>query len=363
MFPIPSFLLFITPFLPSCAFPIQVNNITDSLPNELSVIIKKNKITEIGFEVPSTANLTTRDIDQYVPSAFFIPNPNVDLGIDRQNLLSVITDEEKLSSDYFNVHYLYRSNVFPLNATIEKNKTISERKMALVCNYTFYSPIFHFENQTNPIHYDIVLQYQRFIFGVKSGVLYNIISYNESDFKTKIFRKNSISLANGTYIYGDKSYNDKILQIEAIIKIFLSSHTDTYMIVFVTNKIYIFNLLDLQYQIGIQYQAVLMEVTSESFSTSAISSVNDAHISGNKLFIASYGIDFYSFDNGGLTFLFNIEQQNVKFTIISFVVVDETIFAIAKNRGLVTYKKSMNDVEYHMSILYEHSFMQKLFFM
>lgn len=213
MFPIPSFLLFITPFLPSFSFPIQVNNITDSLSNELSVIIKKNKITEIGFEVPSTANLTTRDIDQYVPSAFFIPNPNVDLGIDRQNLLSVITDEEKLSSDYFNVHYLYRSNVFPLNATIEKNKTISERKMALVCNYTFYSPIFHFENQTNPIHYDIVLQYQRFIFGVKSGVLYNIISYNESDFKTKIFRKNSISLANGTYIYGDKSYNDKILQI------------------------------------------------------------------------------------------------------------------------------------------------------
>ena len=139
MFPIPSFLLFITPFLPSFSFPIQVNNITDSLSNELSVIIKKNKITEIGFEVPSTANLTTRDIDQYVPSAFFIPNPNVDLGIDRQNLLSVITDEEKLSSDYFNVHYLYRSNVFPLNATIEKNKTISERIMALVCNYTFYS--------------------------------------------------------------------------------------------------------------------------------------------------------------------------------------------------------------------------------
>ena len=96
------------------------------------MVIKKNKITEIGFEVPSTANLTTRDIDQYVPSAFFIPNH-------RQNLLSVITDEEKLSSDYFNVHYLYRSNVFPLNATIEKNKTISERIMALVCNYTFYS--------------------------------------------------------------------------------------------------------------------------------------------------------------------------------------------------------------------------------
>ena len=39
-----------------------------------------------------------------------------------------------------------------------------------------------------------------------------------------------------------------------------------------------------------------MEVTSGSFSTSAISSVNDAHISGNKLFIASYGIDVYSFD-------------------------------------------------------------------
>lgn len=29
-----------------------------------------------------------------------------------------------------------------------------------------------------------------------------------------------------------------------------------------------------------------------SFSTSAISSVNDAHISGNKLFIASYGMMF-----------------------------------------------------------------------
>ena len=124
MFPIPSFLLLITPFLPSVSFPIQVNNITDSLSNELSVIIKKNKITEIGFEVPSTANLTTRDIDQYVP----IPNPNFDLGIDRQNLLSVITDEEKLSSDYFNVHYLYRSNVFPLNATIEKTKRFQKEK-------------------------------------------------------------------------------------------------------------------------------------------------------------------------------------------------------------------------------------------
>ena len=99
--------------------------------------------------------------------------------------------------------------------------------------------------------------------------------------KLKFLEK--IQFANGTYIYGDKSYNDKILQIEAIIKIFLSSHTDTYMIVFVTNKIYIFNLLYLQYQIGIQYQAVLMEVTSGSISTSAISSVNDAHISGNKL--------------------------------------------------------------------------------
>ena len=48
-----------------------------------------------------------------------------------------------------------------------------------------------FKNQTNPIHYDKVLQYQRFIFGLKNGVLYNIISYNDSDFKTKIFRKNS----------------------------------------------------------------------------------------------------------------------------------------------------------------------------
>ena len=124
----------------------------------------------------------------------------------------------------------------------KKNKTISERKMSLVCNYTFYDQIYLFENQTNPIHYDKVLQYQRFIFGLKNGVLYNIISYNDSDFKTKIFRKNSISIANGTYIQGTISNDDKILQIESIIKIFLSSHTDssnTYMIAFTANKIYI----------------------------------------------------------------------------------------------------------------------------
>ena len=58
----------------------------------------------------------------------------------------------------------------------------------------------------------------------------------------------------------------------------------------------------LQYQIGIQYQGVLMEVSSGSFSTTLLSSVNDAQVSGYKLFIASYGIDVYSFDSGVLLF-------------------------------------------------------------
>ena len=134
------------------------------------------------------------------------------------------------------------------------------------------------------------------------------------------------------------------------------------MIAFTANKIYIFNVLYLQYQIGIQYQAVLMEVSSGSFSTTAITSVNDAQVSGYKLFIASYGIDVYSFDSGGISFLSNIDQQSIKFTIVSFAVINETIYAIAKDKGLVLYKKTNNDGEYHISLLYEHSFMEKLFF-
>lgn len=87
------FFLFSISFLSSLPFPIQVNNINDSLSNELSIIVKKNNIFEIGYDIPSTSNLTTRDIDQYIPSSFFLPNHNVDLGIDKQNLLTVIADD------------------------------------------------------------------------------------------------------------------------------------------------------------------------------------------------------------------------------------------------------------------------------
>ena len=362
MHPLSSFLLFLISFYQTPSIPIQVNNITDSLSTELSDIVTENKILPIGFEIPSTTNMTKRDIDQFIPSSFFLPNQNVDLGIDKKNLLSVIVDEEPLPYNEYDINYIYRENVFSLNQTLPKNKTSS--LPAMKCNYTFYDISYQLENQTNPIHYDKILQYQRFIFGLKGGVLYNVISYNASDFKTTIFRKNSISISNGTYIEGNKNFgSDKILQIESIINIFLSHETETsntYMVAFVSGKIYIFDLLYLNYQIEVLYQAVLMEKASGAFSS--ISSVNDAHISGDKLYIASSGIEVYSFDNNGLTFLYNIDKKTVKDVISSFVINTETIYAIAKNKGLLIYQKEYtDDSEDNVIKEYPHSHMSKLY--
>ena len=161
MHPLSSFLLFLISFYQTPSIPIQVNNITDSLSTELSDIVTENKILPIGFEIPLTTNMTKRDIDQFIPSSFFLPNQNVDLGIDKENILSVIVDEEPLPYNEYDINYIYRENVFSLNQTLAKNKTSS--LPAMKCNYTFYDISYQLENQTNPIHYDKILQYQRFM--------------------------------------------------------------------------------------------------------------------------------------------------------------------------------------------------------
>ena len=363
MHPLSSFLLFLISFYKTLSIPIQVNNITDSLSTELTDIVTENEIVPMGFEIPSTTNMTKRDIDQSIPSSFFLSNKNVELGIDKENLLSVIADEEPLPYNDYDINYIYRENVFSFNQTKPKNKT-SSPIIAMKCNYTFYDTSYQLENQTNPNHYDKIIQYQRFIFGLKGGVLYNVISYNGSDFSTTIFRKNSISLSNGTYIEGNKHYgSDKILPMESIINIFLSHEdntSNTYIIAVVSGKIYIFDLLYLQYQIGLLYQAVLMENASGAFLS--ISSVNDAHINGGYLYIASSGIDVYSFDNSGLTFLYNIDKKTTKDIITSFAINTETIYAIAKNKGLIIYEKEYkDDSEDNVLKQYPHSHMSKLY--
>ena len=74
MHPLSSFLLFLISFYKTLSIPIQVNNITDSLSTELTDIVTENEIVPMGFEIPSTTNMTKRDIDQSIPSSFFLSN-------------------------------------------------------------------------------------------------------------------------------------------------------------------------------------------------------------------------------------------------------------------------------------------------
>ena len=336
----------------TASLPIHSNDLTSSLSAGLKTLLQEY-YTELGTKIPKRVQSLSNKFNTDVSFKIRVTNSNSDIGLDAMKVTTLYRDQEQQDSSSYQIKYNYLEGISSFNP-LQSDKQNS--KANFKCDYDIYPPEYEQQVKSPKRGYDKILRYQRNVFGLSNGALYNIIDYQDRDYLTSIYPSEYDTIKEVKANNKDdprKDFDEKkdLMSLINIKEVFITINKTNNSPVMITllqnNTIQMFDIHLIKYNTGLRYRPWLIKKFQDSFTVKN-KKIYDVGIDGDKLFISSQskGLEVYSIitDNAQkqLQYKANLDQNAIKKEYLSFVINEKTIYAIVKNFGLVIYDKSDN---------------------
>ena len=337
----------------SASLPIHSNDLTSGISGGLKTLLSEY-YTELGTKIPKRVQSLSNKFNTDVSFSIRVTNSNSDIGLDAMKITMLYRDQNLQDSSSYQIKYNYLDGISSFNP-LQSDKHNS--KANFKCDYDIFPPDYEQQVKTPKRGYDKIIRYQRNIFGLSNGHLYNLIDYQDRDYLTAIYpseygKVKEVKAKTKNETQKD-SFDEKknIMSLSNIKDAFIAinkTNNNPVMITLLKNEtIQLFDIHIIKYNTGLRYRPWLIKKFQDSFTVGK-RKFYDVGIEGDKLFISSQskGLEVYNIvtvnNEKKLQYKANLDQNTSKKDFLSFVINEKTIYAIVKNFGLVIYDKSDN---------------------
>ena len=176
-------LLLILQAFTSASLPIHSNDLTSGISGGLKTLLSEY-YTELGTKIPKRVQSLSNKFNTDVSFSIRVTNSNSDIGLDAMKITMLYRDQNLQDSSSYQIKYNYLDGISSFNP-LQSDQHNS--KANFKCDYDIFPPDYEQQVKTPKRGYDKIIRYQRNIFGLSNGHLYNLIDYQDRDYLTAIY--------------------------------------------------------------------------------------------------------------------------------------------------------------------------------